>query len=255
MEDNKLWESLRNPPKKYRPHPFWSWNERLNTESTREQIGLMDEAGLGGFFMHARGGLETPYMGEEWMDNIRAGIEEGKKRGMYAWGYDENGWPSGFSDGKVNALGEEYQQKYLRWEWVNKPTQSEHSIACVPCEGRLIHFFYEVNPFYVDLLNPKVTETFLRHTHEKYAEQLGEDLYGMTGFFTDEPQLSRSGIPWSLCLPVAYYQAYGEELKAVLPELYFEVGNWRQTRLRFWRHFALRIHSFLQALRPLPSVQ
>ena len=114
MEDNKLWESLRNPPKKYRPHPFWSWNERLNTESTREQIGLMDEAGLGGFFMHARGGLETPYMGEEWMDNIRAGIEEGKKRGMYAWGYDENGWPSGFSDGKVNALGEEYQQKYLR---------------------------------------------------------------------------------------------------------------------------------------------
>ena len=103
---------LKSPPKKYRPVPFWSWNERLNVEETKRQIRLMDEAGLGGFFMHARGGLQTEYLSREWFDNVSASLDEGEKRDMSAWGYDENGWPSGFGGGKVNGLGLKYQQKY-----------------------------------------------------------------------------------------------------------------------------------------------
>ena len=90
--------------KKYRPVPFWSWNERLRTEETRRQIGMMDDVGIGGFFMHARGGLQTEYMGEEWFENVSASIDEAGKRGMHAWAYDENGWPSGFGGGKVNGI-------------------------------------------------------------------------------------------------------------------------------------------------------
>ena len=56
--------------KKYRPVPFWSWNERLETEETRRQIRLMDEAGLGGFFMQARGGLQPASMGDEWFESV-----------------------------------------------------------------------------------------------------------------------------------------------------------------------------------------
>ena len=48
--------NLANPPAKYRPVPFWSWNEKLDPEVLREQVRQMHEAGLGGFFMHARGG-------------------------------------------------------------------------------------------------------------------------------------------------------------------------------------------------------
>ena len=43
---------------RFRPHPFWSWNERLDTAETARQVRLMGEAGIGGFFMHARGGLQ-----------------------------------------------------------------------------------------------------------------------------------------------------------------------------------------------------
>ncbi|MBR3994932.1 MAG: glycoside hydrolase, partial [Clostridia bacterium] len=103
---------FKNVPKKYRPIPFWSWNEKLECDETRNQIKLMDEAGLGGFFMHARGGLQTEYMGEEWFSNVEASVSEAEKRGMGAWAYDENGWPSGFGSGLVNGLGVDYQQKY-----------------------------------------------------------------------------------------------------------------------------------------------
>ena len=100
--------------KKYRPVPFWSWNDKLNTAETERQVELMDKAGIGGFFMHARGGLQSEYMGEEWFRNIKAAAMKAKEASMYAWAYDENGWPSGFGNGKVNGMGVEYQQKYLR---------------------------------------------------------------------------------------------------------------------------------------------
>ena len=82
---------FKNVPKEYRPIPFWSWNEKLDTEETARQVRVMDKAGMGGFFMHARGGLKTEYMGEEWFSNIKAASEEAKKCGMFAWAYDENG--------------------------------------------------------------------------------------------------------------------------------------------------------------------
>ena len=72
--------------KKYRPIPFWSWNEKLDTEETKRQVRLMDEAGIGGYFMHARGGLQTEYMGNEWFDNI------GKQCGLgFGFGASQRG--------------------------------------------------------------------------------------------------------------------------------------------------------------------
>lgn len=71
---------LENPPKKYRPVPFWSWNEKLDKTETARQIDLMDKAGLGGYFMHARGGLLTEYMGDEWFENVEIGVSEAQKR-------------------------------------------------------------------------------------------------------------------------------------------------------------------------------
>ena len=217
---------FKNVPNQYRPIPFWSWNEKLQTAETREQIGQMQNVGIGGFFMHARGGLQTEYMGEEWFDNVSAAVEEAKNRGMHAWAYDENGWPSGFANGVVNGKGEAYQQKYLRIEEGTK--QTERTIANV--DG--YHLYYDVNPFYIDALDEKVIKCFIEEVYEAYYEKYKNEI---DGFFTDEPQLSRNGIPWSLTLPASYQAAYGEDLLPILPQLFYEIGNYKQTRLRFWK--------------------
>ena len=183
-------------PKEYRPIPFWSWNEKLETEETREQIRQMDEAGIGGFFMHARGGLQTPYMEDEWFDNVSASVEEGHKRGMRPWAYDENGWPSGFGGGLVNGLGVEYQQKYLRME--KEPQHTDTAI----CKCGEHYFYYEINPFYVDTLDKKVIAKFIDAAYRPYYERYGN---AVEGFFTDEPQISRNGIPWSFVFQEEYH--------------------------------------------------
>lgn len=213
-------------PNKYRPIPFWSWNDKLNVKETETQIEQMNEVGFGGYFMHARGGLQTEYMGEEWFDNIAAGVSMGKKLGMKAWAYDENGWPSGFGAGVVNGKGVKYQQKTLRFEKGEK--QTDTTVANI--DG--YHFYYEINPFYVDLMDSEVTKVFLEEIYEPYYKKYGNDI---EGFFTDEPQLSREGIPWSLKLQDEYKNEYGEDITEKIPELFFEKGDYKATRLKFWR--------------------
>ena len=222
---NKL-PDVKHIPNKYRPIPFWSWNEKLEILETERQIDLMNEQGIGGFFMHARGGLQTEYMGKEWHDNIKVCIEKCKQNGMIPWAYDENGWPSGFGNGIVNGKGNEYCQKYLRFEEGNK--ECENTIANV--NG--YHFYYEVNPFYVDTLNPMVTEDFISNIYEPYYERFKGDF---KGFFTDEPQISRNGFPWSLIIPDEYKKAYGEDIEPHFPELFMEIGGYKDTRVKFWK--------------------
>lgn len=216
---------------KYRPLPFWSWNERLNVVETRRQVDLMDKAGIGGFFMHARGGLQTEYMGDEWFDNVSACVDEAKTRGMYAWAYDENGWPSGFGGGLVNGKGLDYQQKYLRRRKtaeMDTPVEKDHIL----CHNGEYCFYYDVNPYYVDTLNGEVIADFIREIYEPYYQKYGTSL---AGFFTDEPQISRNGIPWSFVLPDEYQAAYGEELYPHLNELFEATGDYQTTRMRFWK--------------------
>ena len=98
-----------------RPVPFWSWNDKLEPDELRRQIGAMQDAGMGGFFMHARGGLETEYLSEDWFRAVEASVDEAKRRGMQAWCYDENGWPSGFAGGKL-LEDPENRAHYLRFE-------------------------------------------------------------------------------------------------------------------------------------------
>ncbi len=248
-------EFLKNPPKKYRPSPFWSWNERLNAEETRLQVQQMEQAGMGGYFMHARGGLQTEYMSDEWFDNVYAAVDEGKKLGMLAWGYDENGWPSGFGGGAVNGLGEKYQQKYLVWEKTDAPKQTEHTIINLTLNGENLHFYYELNPFYVDTLNGEVIDEFIRATHQAYFDTMGEKFQDMAGFFTDEPQVSRAKMPWSLILEREYQAAYGEPLAPLLPALFFVVDGYRRVRYNYWKlirdlftdNFMGRIYAWCQS--------
>ena len=221
---------FRNVDKKYRPIPFWSWNEKLDTDETKRQIGLMDEAGIGGYFMHARGGLLTEYMGEEWFDNVRASIEEGDRRGMHSWAYDENGWPSGFGGGKVNGLGDEYRQKSLHIEpLTDENTDAENTVLIM--DG--IRYFYRINEFYVDTLDKKVIGKFIEEIYQKYYDKFGSTF---DGFFTDEPQILRGdGYPWSFILEESFKERYGYSLIENLDSLFFDKEGCEDIRVDYWQ--------------------
>ena len=101
-QSEKLSQQLfAQPTSEYRAAPFWAWNCRLDEATLKEQIDVFERMGMGGFFMHVRTGLETPYMNEDFMRCIRACVEKAKSNQMLAYLYDEDRWPSGAAGGKV----------------------------------------------------------------------------------------------------------------------------------------------------------
>ena len=92
-----------NPGAEFRGAPFWAWNGELDPETCRRQIDLLHDAGIGGFFMHSRVGLRTPYLSNRWFECVDACVDEAKKLKMRAWLYDEDRWPSGAAGGLVTS--------------------------------------------------------------------------------------------------------------------------------------------------------
>lgn len=246
MKRDAIWQSIEEGRKDHTCLPFWSWNDRLEPEEIRRQIEAMRKAGIGGYFMHARGGLETPYMGEEWMEAIRAGLDAAGE--MEAWAYDENGWPSGFADGTIPRKGWEYQQKGLQPLTVGRDSlegvqvlgayrltaEGDMMMADRPADGDLA-VACAVNAYYIDALDPKVIRAFLEETHERYHREFGPDFGGkLKGFFTDEPQYANGLIPWSPVLEEAYEARYGEALRPLLGWLFLDGERTRELRIRYF---------------------
>lgn len=142
----ELIQKFENPDAWYRSFPFWGWNDRMDEQEIRRQIREMKKAGIGGFFLHSREGLETEYMGEAWLDCIKAAVDEAKKQQMYAWLYDEDRWPSGTAGGKVTAKSDAYRCKGLTLE-VRKRTElkqileTEWKPGKTDCENGLLALY------------------------------------------------------------------------------------------------------------------
>jgi hypothetical protein len=206
----------------FRGHPFWAWNGALEPEELRRQIRLMKRMGLGGFFMHSRVGLATPYLKDEWFRCVEACIDEAGKQGMLAWLYDEDRWPSGAAGGMVTrdprfrkrslAIHELSSPALLKWtadlvaaftarvERVNasgvtriprgtKPRSLRTGERILTFRVRLAAASSWYNDAtYLDTLNPAAVKKFIAVTHEKYRRRVGGQFSKLVpGIFSDEP--------------------------------------------------------------------
>ncbi len=230
--------------------PFWSWNDRLEEGELRRQIRNMKSLGMHGFFMHARGGLETEYLSDDWFRAVGVCIDEAKKLGMEAWSYDENGWPSGFAGGILLKDPKNLAAFLIAETGKAYPENPENVVAVfrkdgdalrrvnAPCTDRdLIVIRKGYDESYVDTLNPEVTKKFLSATHEAYRERIPADVFGsvMPGFFTDEPQYYRWNTPYSDTLPAVFSEKYGYSLEDGIAALFFDYPGAEEFRYDYYR--------------------
>lgn len=258
-------KAFADPPSEFRGAPFWSWNDRLDEAELREQIRDFARVGLGGFFMHSRVGLITPYLGEEWMGCIRASVDEAKEVGLLAWLYDEDRWPSGFAGGFVTERRPELRQRAL--ELVEgEPDLADGDEVVLRFDadldgGKLRSFAASAagrwslvkrmmrnsprfnNEAYIDTMDPEAVAEFLRSTYDAYAAVLGDDLGAgkvVPGIFTDEPSFcprqvtDRPALPWTDRLPQEFEKRKGYDLLPKLPLLFWDGDGAEQVRFDFW---------------------
>ena len=270
-ELEELYRHLEEPEAALRSAPFWGWNSRMDPEEITLQIQDMKEKGLGGCFVHSREGLETPYLSEEWMEDVAAAADAAEQTGLELWIYDEDKWPSGSAGGKVAAANPEaFAAKGLTLEVRPaegpQPTAGEDGVVqtCrVELEGKRIRAFDRGDTLLVlrrersassewyngsapsDNLNGEAVRTFLNLTHEKYKERFG-DKFGATikGFFTDEPDFcdfyssftpGRPWLPWTDDFVEAFQARRGYDPRAYLPLLFFDGADSAMIRHDYWR--------------------
>ncbi|MBQ7164949.1 MAG: hypothetical protein IJR61_06435 [Clostridia bacterium] len=228
----------------YAPIPFWSWNNELDENELVRQIHDMKEAGMGGFIMHARTGLTTPYLGEKWFRCIEVCLDEAKKLGMNGWIYDENGWPSGFAGGEL-LKEKENLATYLEIETGAFDPQAYCSFICdkggfrrVNAEcgaGEYYNVMLRYSPANTDILKPSLVKKFIDATYEEYYRRF-KDRFGkeLKGFFTDEPQYFRWGTPYTVELIGYFKERYGEDVRDGLIHLFFDGEEDYPFRVRYY---------------------
>ena len=97
-----LRQQLNAPGSALRSAPFWGWNSRMDQTELAAQLRDMAENGRGRCFIHSREGLETPYLSEEWREDVSVCVDEAAKAGLELWIYDEDKWPSGSAGGRYD---------------------------------------------------------------------------------------------------------------------------------------------------------
>lgn len=247
MHNMKWNDRLAKSVDAHRPITFWSWNAKLEEPLLRQQIQEMKAAGMGGFFMHARAGLQTPYLEEEWFRAVEVSMDEAQKQGMQAWCYDENGFPSGFAGMKL-LENEENLVHYITFREMDSFDDAALAVYMLG-DNKLIRLhdsdesvqtyyavYDKVNTSVVDVLNERVVREFIELTHEKYYERYGSDFGNrLMGFFTDEPQYFRYDTPYSPVLPQVYAERYGEDLLDGLAALFLDCEDCYRFRYRYWK--------------------
>lgn len=229
----------------YRPVVFWSINSSLEKEELVRQIGEMKSYNLGGFVFHARAGLTTEYLSEDWFSAVRLCLDEAKKQGMGVWMYDEFGWPSGFAGGRL-LENPAWRAGYLEYKVLDSYDPDAYAVYDVRDGAvRLLrqgesapryHTLYaRRSDAYVDILDPEVTDAFLRSTYEPYyarfSERFGKEFLG---FFTDEPQYYRYATPLPNVAAAEYEKEYGTPLKEELLYLFLDGEKGYPFRVRYY---------------------
>lgn len=272
MEHRELEELVRRlnaPDNCLRSAPFWGWNSKMEPDELSAQLRDMKEKGLGGCFIHSREGLETPYLSEEWMEDVSAAAEQAETSGLELWIYDEDKWPSGSAGGMVSASDpERLTAKALTLEVLPyspelRPEGQVIQTCQVQVSGREILRFGSGDTLLVlrqersrssewyngsapsDNLNPDAVRTFIDLTHEKYKARFSQKFGGtIKGFFTDEPDFcdfysqftpGRPWLPWTQDFIPEFIRRRGYSPEEYLPLLFFDGPDSAMIRHDYWR--------------------
>ncbi len=257
-----LSSQFKQPPSEYTTAPFFVWNADITADEVDKFLIGFKDAGSSQVIIHQRPGLVTEYLSDNWQKLYKHTVEKGKELGMKVWIYDENSYPSGFGGGHVpDEMPESYNQgqglKMTSAETL--PDTCDRYYVCLKEEngkfsditaslsiekGKKGKYFLFSKTYYVkddwyagftyvDLLVKGVTQKFISVTMTGYEKHFGAE-FGKTvpGTFTDEPNLfpPLESIRWTPELFDLFIKQWHYDLRAHLPSLFEDVGEWKKVR-------------------------
>lgn len=244
----------------FRPIALWSLNHTLEEEELRRQIADMDAQGVAGFVLHPRSGLLTPCLSEEWFRCIEAAVDEADKRGMQAWLYDEDPYPSGVAGGRVTAQRPDLRAQALecRMQKVRGPARVQMDL---PME--VIHMALAVRLENGEIVERRDVRSAIGSLRLKWHAERKYHAYYPTTFSKPIPQYrSDASVPqlrlvwdapegeWQVlvytrryCGPFFLFDSYTDTLKPEAVRYFLDLA-YEPYRERLGRYFGKTIPGF-----------
>jgi hypothetical protein len=116
---SSLEEEFINPPRQFKPMPFWHINGDLSTEGIRQQMEDAHAAGFTGVSLlplAARGnrpGTTPLFLSEDYFDRYQDMLDVAEELQMEIILYDDNDFPSGMAGGMLGDMYPEHTMKRL----------------------------------------------------------------------------------------------------------------------------------------------
>lgn len=229
-------ELFQNPTVEYRGIPFWSWNCKVTKEQIDTQLAIFKQMGFGGVDIHPRSGMETLYLGEEYLELVKYTVQKCKELGLACWLYDEDRFPSG-SAGGIVTKNYRYRGRFLLL------TERKRSVSEGFCEDRdefeaAIDAGNKPAGYYVTayglMLQDGYLQSYRRLSSEAEIKQAQEDgekvryayvtVMEEEAWFEDQAYVDTMN-PDAIAEFIrvtheAYYQYVGEEFGAAVPAIF-----------------------------------
>jgi hypothetical protein len=200
--------------------------------------------------MHARAGLKTEYLSDDYAKAVEACIKEGERLGMFACLYDEDCFPSGNAAGFVTKDHPEFAARCIILR------EGEPADYTAP-DGKSYRFDEEISPASArwgypppDILSRGAMARFIEVTHEWYKERFGQ-YFGadfssvVPSVFSDEPNINPHGayrdapdvlgaLIWSPCLEEEFRKRKGYNVRSIFPQMFFEIPGYEKARFDYY---------------------
>ena len=261
---DRIKKEFRDPPSEFRSAPFWSWNGEMRDDEVAFQLRDFKNHGMGGAFAHARIGLVTEYLSEEFFSVWKSALDTVKQEDMKLYIYDEITWPSGFAGGRVAdidpstigtlakyrvtpAAAPDFTGEVLFaaavdtsdsiWRFGEVLTDVPREQWGKHTDGNVM-VVYIVRPFssdgmgghpYTDVTNRRTAELFLQTTYDEYYRRFGDDFgSSIPAVFSDEANMHSEGIntvPYTPHLLKRFRELSGYELLPNIPAVFRNVDG------------------------------
>lgn len=115
----KLQEAFKNPPRHYKPMPFWHINDSMTTEGIRRQMKDANDVGFAGVSLlplassATKKGTSPQFLSEGYFKCYQDLLDLAGELDMEVIVYDDNDFPSGMAGGKLEKEFPESTMKRL----------------------------------------------------------------------------------------------------------------------------------------------
>ncbi|MFW6309452.1 MAG: glycosyl hydrolase, partial [bacterium] len=204
-------------------------NDRLEKDEIIRQLHSLKDAGLGAAIIRTFNGLQTDYLGEEWMSILKIITETAKKIGLKIY-FQAGYMPAAIPEDK---LPEKYKYTALWYQEEDNDMENKNII-----ESDDDYLYYEKKyDNVIDLLNPSAIKYYLKKSYEDiylddFAKEFGETI---TAIWVDEPHFKPPSLPWGKILKEKFQNKWNYSLEDNISLLFQNRDGYQKVRYHYWR--------------------